>query len=233
MEQRLIKILGRLRLQEKMGELKEESGPTSSRSGSLENTLNDRKDIRERLMKITKRRKEYQKMKCSDATRQEEMTCSDCGKVCSSLMELYRHAVSNHSNRRPFKCKICGRSFALKSRTRHKLQHINGFVTDFQYGKDKASTTPIRISWAPTDHLCYFCGKKWSTAYELKKHKVIHTRASISQCELCQRVLKSPRVLRRHFQIVHMGVSYKGFEKFYLKMCQTFYHGFGFFFVFP
>uniref|UniRef100_A0A4W6E390 PR domain zinc finger protein 1 n=1 Tax=Lates calcarifer TaxID=8187 RepID=A0A4W6E390_LATCA len=54
----------------------------------------------------------------------ESKTCSDCGKVFKQMPHLRRHRLSVHSNKRPYCCPQCRRTFSQASGLiRHQLVH--------------------------------------------------------------------------------------------------------------
>ncbi|KAK5881525.1 hypothetical protein CesoFtcFv8_022310 [Champsocephalus esox] len=54
----------------------------------------------------------------------ESKTCGDCGKIFKQIPHLRRHKLCVHSNKRPYCCTQCRRSFSQASGlTRHQLVH--------------------------------------------------------------------------------------------------------------
>uniref|UniRef100_A0A146ZZN3 Histone-lysine N-methyltransferase PRDM9-like n=1 Tax=Fundulus heteroclitus TaxID=8078 RepID=A0A146ZZN3_FUNHE len=67
-------------------------------------------------------------------------TCDDCGKVFKQLPHLRRHQLCVHSNRRPYCCSHCRRSFSQASGLlRHQSVHRNKGL-----GKAAAEDKPVR-----------------------------------------------------------------------------------------
>ncbi|KAK0151289.1 Histone-lysine N-methyltransferase PRDM9 [Merluccius polli] len=54
----------------------------------------------------------------------EAKTCSECGKIFKHMHHLKRHMLSVHSNKRPYCCPLCRRSFSQASGLlRHQMVH--------------------------------------------------------------------------------------------------------------
>ncbi|XP_069016324.1 histone-lysine N-methyltransferase PRDM9 [Embiotoca jacksoni] len=81
----------------------------------------------------------------------ESITCVDCGKTFKQMHHLRRHKRSVHSNKRPYCCPHCRRSFSQASGlTRHQLVHRKQAVTE---DPDRSHVLRFTGSATPTSEL--------------------------------------------------------------------------------
>uniref|UniRef100_A0A3P9JZ88 PR domain zinc finger protein 1 n=1 Tax=Oryzias latipes TaxID=8090 RepID=A0A3P9JZ88_ORYLA len=129
-------------------------------------------------------------------------TCEDCGKVFKQIPHLKRHKLCVHSNKRPYCCPHCRRSFSQASGLiRHQIVHRKQIAVKAQNGgevvcesstpnaddsektkdvvaaegleKDAQVLDPAAAEAADPDHFaCSDCSSSFTNEADFKKHRV-------------------------------------------------------------
>ena len=104
----------------------------------------------------------------------EDMTCKDCGLKCTSWKQLQIHTM-DHSNERPFKCKLCKKGFKEPQKLkRHMVSH----------------TREKQFS-------CKYCKKSFGLKHNMKTHEKIHEGGG-HHCSYCDRTFSQGNTLQDH-----------------------------------
>ena len=104
----------------------------------------------------------------------EDMTCKDCGLKCTSWKQLQIHTM-DHSNERPFKCKLCQKGFKEPQKLkRHMVSH----------------TREKQFS-------CKYCQKSFGLKHNMKTHEKIHEGGGY-HCSYCDRTFSQNNTLQDH-----------------------------------
>ncbi|XP_072228960.1 histone-lysine N-methyltransferase PRDM9-like isoform X1 [Leuresthes tenuis] len=151
-------------------------------------------------------------------------TCDDCGKVFKQIPHLRRHKLSVHSNKRPYCCPHCRRSFGQASGLiRHQLVHRKQAVLKAQNRSktpgeteslcskaelSKAAQPSVSKETQETDVTENLQDPKKSSAKKsfanktaLKKRKAtVHEKLRPYVCALCQKCFGQYHDLNRHLQ---------------------------------
>ncbi|CAN9508747.1 unnamed protein product [Ophioblennius macclurei] len=166
----------------------------------------------------------------------EPVTCGECGKVFKRTHHLRRHKMCVHSNRRPYCCTHCKRSFSQASGLiRHQLIHRKHVIIRERRPETSSSTAPseesgVAASSAPAESKepekttngeepqeeetvpsnCADCGKTFSNEASLKKHRMfVHENLRPYVCTVCQKCFGQCHDLSRHLWS-HQKVKKKG-----------------------
>lgn len=152
-----------------------------------------------------------------DAT--DSHTCGDCGKVFKQMPHLRRHKLCVHSNKRPYCCPQCRRSFSQASGLiRHQLVHRKQSLikeTDAvhdQNEKEESATQRSELLNAadPTEK-----AKETDTsedpleavdANETENASAKEAETSQTNCLDCGKSFASEGYLRKHKLTVHKGI---------------------------
>lgn len=113
----------------------------------------------EKYMEIVDTPKAYE-LQQDEAYRVDPNKCPICNRLLSCRSALRQH-YRTHTGERPFRCRLCARSFTTKGnlKTHIGVHKINPLLN------------PV--------HSCTLCHKKYSTAHALQQHTNTHTGAPI------------------------------------------------------
>ncbi|KAL6094590.1 uncharacterized protein ACO6RY_15965 [Pungitius sinensis] len=146
----------------------------------------------------------------------ESKTCGDCGKTFKQLPHLRRHKLCVHSNRRPYCCPQCRRSFSQASGLiRHQLVHRKRAATkaaDAVPEEDKGSSTPRSEPFSPADPaeaeetnvLAQSENVREATdVTDAENPPAVEDEASPHSCSDCGKSFANEATLRKHRAAVH------------------------------
>ncbi|XP_014886812.1 histone-lysine N-methyltransferase PRDM9-like isoform X2 [Poecilia latipinna] len=158
-------------------------------------------------------------------------TCDDCGKVFKQVPHLRRHKLCVHSNKRPYCCSHCRRSFSQASGlVRHQSVHFGkAAATDKLVSTAESSalgselscraeaaaseeterSNPTKVAqvdvYVEMQQLdCSVCGKSFTNEAHLKKHEAaVHEKLRPYVCSVCLKCFGQYNDLARHLQSHH------------------------------
>ncbi|XP_028263696.1 histone-lysine N-methyltransferase PRDM9-like [Parambassis ranga] len=152
----------------------------------------------------------------------ESNTCEDCGKSFKQMPHLRRHRLCVHSNKRPYCCPHCRRSFSQASGLlRHQQVHRKQAVikaphqnSEEEHGTPGSDLHSVAVSEetkgtsedqrevreaASAQSSCPDCDKCFSNEAALRKHRVtVHKRPYV--CTVCQKCFGQYNDLTRHLR---------------------------------
>ena len=119
--------------------------------------------------------------------------CEVCGKEFTNELTLKRHANFAHAKDEPSECNICGEICPNKNALRnHKRRHNN-------------KSGQLKI----VKNMCKFCGKGFQGNRDLIAHeKSVHLGIKEILCDQCDYKTHLPYKLKKHKEIVHLGIVY-------------------------
>ena len=149
---------------------------------------------------------------------------SGCDKSYVDSRDLNIHISSKHTNRRPFECKECLKTFVTKKYLKTH-QNIHSKKRKFHPNLKKGWNRNIRCEYkdcytyfkSKTDlarhtryhHTtdkrfeCTECQRKYLTELQLKEHQKIHLKEEVFQCLVCNRRFDNKLNLQKHESSVH------------------------------
>ncbi|XP_074538840.1 zinc finger protein 1035 [Halichoeres trimaculatus] len=160
-----------------------------------------------------------------DVTGEDVYDCIVCSMQFSSKSSLLEHQNSEHPNKKPFKCELCGKRFALRRYLRkHERRHSQIFpVGDTnQSAENNLSCIPCDITFHTVEelslhmrlhdgkeggeHRCDMCYRSFSHWSLLKQHQESHVGQIVYECTECDKAFAFPHLLEEHQQ-THVGSS--------------------------
>ncbi|XP_034413838.1 histone-lysine N-methyltransferase PRDM9-like isoform X2 [Cyclopterus lumpus] len=149
----------------------------------------------------------------------ESKTCGDCGKTFKQIPHLRRHKLCVHSNRRPYCCPQCRRSFSQASGLiRHQLVHRKhawpkdaDVVLDPDFCETKESSTLRAELFSPADPAVAEETKDVDESENAQEAMDVaetggEAETSPFSCPDCDRSFANEAALRRHKATVHEGL---------------------------
>ncbi|KAL8625476.1 hypothetical protein ACOMHN_018621 [Nucella lapillus] len=88
-----------------------------------------------------------------------QFQCEDCGRVYMTDMSLRKHRLTSHTNKRPYKCSTCSKTF-----------HMRYMVRDHE-----------RSHTGEKPFLCSLCGTSFSNRGHLYRHMRSHTLGTLNK----------------------------------------------------
>lgn len=116
---------------------------------------------------------------------EKKFKCDTCGFLCSNLYNLDVHKKS-HLLDKPFKCKLCEKTFLRKDFLKNHMDNIH---------ENKKLT-------------CEICGKLFSRRDVLKRHIAVHNNEK-HECEICSKKFTRKDILLTHLKSHKNAASYK------------------------
>ncbi|CAH0731000.1 unnamed protein product, partial [Brenthis ino] len=140
--------------------------------------------------------------------------CSICGKIFAGSYNLKNHEHIHKGTMPKQICPICGKSIRRDTMKYHMKVHSQReaavcapcgktFVSDFGYQRH------LRFSGQHGDALrirCPICLKGFTTNMDRRDHvNYTHRGITIHKCSICDKVMSSERLLKRHLRFAHLG----------------------------
>ncbi|KAM3614754.1 uncharacterized protein V6R79_018797 [Siganus canaliculatus] len=129
-----------------------------------------------------------------DVTGEDFFYCPICLMHFSSKSSLLEHQNKQHPNEKPFKCELCGKTFALRRYLKaHEQRHC-----------PKSSQNPTQF--AEKELRCTQCSATFSIAQDLSEHLRLHAEKQVGKfrCDMCYKSFSHWAHLKQH-QESHVG----------------------------
>ncbi|XP_030249170.1 zinc finger protein 1035 [Sparus aurata] len=154
-----------------------------------------------------------------DVTGEDFYYCPVCSMQFSSKSGLLEHQNKQHPNEKPFKCELCGKSFAVRRYLReHVRRHRQKSAAQSAEIKIRCTqchtefSTPQELNLhmrvhpiiAVGQHRCDMCYKSFSQLSLLKQHQESHVGQVVYECDECDKAFAFPHLLEEH-QLTHAG----------------------------
>lgn len=156
-----------------------------------------------------------------DVTGEDFYYCPVCSMQFSSKSSLLEHQNKQHANEKPFKCELCGKTFAVRRYLReHERRHR--LKSAAQSAKNELRCTQCHAEFTSTHNLslhmrmhaekevgeyrCDMCYKSFSQWSLLKQHQESHVGQVVYECTECDKAFAFPHLLDEHQQ-THAGSS--------------------------
>lgn len=143
------------------------------------------------------------------------IACTFCHHPFSTQEELSRHMVIHRREERPFKCRICGKSFKQQA---HRDAHIRTHTNDRPYacqhcgqlfkqsGHLNRHCLRRHTDRRELPHSCSKCSQKFATKWDLDQHSRAHHLKGPQkypyQCPKCERSFTQLSNLHTHLKKV-------------------------------
>lgn len=109
---------------------------------------------------------------------EKKVKCPSCKARFATQSKLKKHTYLVHSNKRPFMCAVCGKSFKLeKGLQQHSVTH---------------SATPL--------FKCADCGRGFNRVWNYTQHRRIHTGVRPYECKICGERFRHNVTMKQHRQ---------------------------------
>lgn len=137
--------------------------------------------------------------------------CDLCGAGFKNFFSMGQHKKRRHSTYRPFVCQQCGKGFIRNVLLRRHLKVHSGEKLNIcpqcgmAFGYSGNLSRHLRSHVGDKPHSCGVCGRGFSRIDHLQSHALTHTKAKTVPgeytCTECQKVFRSPWLLKRHTTI--------------------------------
>ncbi|XP_040022211.2 zinc finger protein 1035 [Gasterosteus aculeatus] len=149
-----------------------------------------------------------------DVTGEDFFKCPVCSIQFSSKSGLLEHQNKLHPNEKPFKCKLCGKSFARRRYlVLHEQRHLQPLKfkctqchSTFNTAKELSLHMRLHAEKEVGKFRCDMCYKSFSEWSDLKRHQESHVGQVVYECTECDKAFAFPHLLDEHQQ-THAGSS--------------------------
>lgn len=141
------------------------------------------------------------------------LSCSECGRRCSTRGSLRRHMIGHSASARPrVSCDKCDKSFTSSSTLYHHKRAIHSSVKPYrcnecgeQFNFNHSLKLHVLKHAGRRPYQCLVCGKSYLTASHLKYHtEAIHTVNKKFVCSVCGKSFPYETSFKLH-KMIHAG----------------------------
>jgi len=161
---------------------------------------------------------------------QGSFQCNTCGRGFSLKKYLARHISMVHSDAKPFKCKICSKSFKSSGSLKkhliihadHKPYKCSECDRGFSQKVSLQRHMPTHLPGTLRPFMCQICGKCYTSADILRRHINVHNEERPYECEICSKRFKHRISLKYHVKLHADNKVLESGEKAYIcHICNT------------
>ena len=132
--------------------------------------------------------------------------CHVCQKAFRQSDDLNTY-MRIHTGDKPYKCLLCDKSFrkSCTLQSHKRCKHNN--ICEKKFTKKSTLKDHIQRHEGVKPYVCDDCPKCFCTAFELRKHQLVHSDFKGFCCGLCGKDFKRPAAVKRHFRWCSDGVD--------------------------
>ncbi|CAG5057448.1 unnamed protein product [Parnassius apollo] len=137
--------------------------------------------------------------------------CDYCSKTFNTLKKKKSHekSVHTHPNEMRNKCGFCAETFKSFHQKENHLKEVHGISSEVRcqacnktFAKPKSYGIHVRRDHLmERRHACNECDMKFFSNYDLKFHKMTHSKIKKFQCGICSKFYVRKTTLREHMRI--------------------------------
>ncbi|CAK6960416.1 zinc finger protein 1035 [Scomber scombrus] len=162
-----------------------------------------------------------------DVIGEDLYNCPVCSMQFSSKSGLLEHQNKRHPHGKPFKCELCGKTFAVRRYLReHERRHRQKLAAEntanlaenkfnkctqclsaFNTAQELSLHMRMHAEQEVGEYRCDMCYKSFSKWSLLKQHQESHVGQVVYECTECDKAFAFPHLLEEH-QLTHAGSSH-------------------------
>lgn len=135
--------------------------------------------------------------------------CKECKIKIETFHKLLTHYKTVHNSKGFIECckkKFCSKSTAVRHAKSHvKPEQLTCAVCELSFKTEKRLIRHMKIHMPETkkSYDCSYCNEKFTKAYMLRQHKVLHEDNQEHKCDECNKIFKSKSSLATHVKMIH------------------------------
>uniref|UniRef100_A0A336M088 CSON009400 protein n=1 Tax=Culicoides sonorensis TaxID=179676 RepID=A0A336M088_CULSO len=139
---------------------------------------------------------------------EQNITCPECGKICSSLSKYKTHHRIYHAEK-THTCNECGVSYAFGTdlkrhiERKHEVHYKDCPICGKTYKKISLNGHINSVHLQRRNFACDQCDKTFKSSSQLTKHKYTHGKLRPFMCQECDTGYYMNELLRKHYEREH------------------------------
>lgn len=138
--------------------------------------------------------------------------CDACKKIIFTKRGFLRH-IRVHSNKRPCKCDLCGKSYRIEQDLARHIRDVHEGLKKYAcdicgraFANKGAKDDHRRIHTGERPYACEHCPKMFRTLNSIYIHNRVHTDYKPHECSYCGKHFRSRQRLTHH-ETTHTGIK--------------------------